>query len=429
MGMEIKNKAKEISRVIEKQDAVTILTHNDADGVAGAAIAKIALEQRGIKNEVKFVSYLNSRVIDENREKFIWFVDLGNGNIEEIKNKNISCVISDHHFSDKPYENSVNPFFYGIDGETEISAAGLTYLISSNLYDCSADLAIIGAVGDLQDLKYSKIVGMNRELLAKSNIEIKKDIRIYGRDKPVYKMLAYASDPIIPGMFKRVSSSISFLKKLGIDYEKSWNEMSRQEKKLLLSSLIKLLIEKGFTYEQITRIFGEVYEINEKDVRDFATVLNALARNSEENLALYICMSGKYEKGEEILQNYRKNLCRCISFAKSRIEEYGKFLYFHGRDYINENLVGTVTGLLVREGINCPIIGFAENKEGIKISARLPAMLAGKINISEAIQKVANRLGGHGGGHRCAGGAIIPKGMENDFLAAFDLEIKNQLTL
>ncbi|MEM2509099.1 MAG: DHH family phosphoesterase, partial [Candidatus Thermoplasmatota archaeon] len=243
--MGIKNKAKEISRIIEKQDEITILSHNDADGVAGAAIARNALCQRGIKNEVKFVSYIDKKIIEEIEEKFVWFIDLGNGNIDKIIENNISCVISDHHFGNTFHENSINPFLYGIDGELEISASGLSYLISSNLFNCSSDLAIIGAIGDLQDWKYCRLVGMNRELLANSNIVVKKDIRTYGREKPVYKMLTYASDPIIPGLFKRISGAISFLKRIGIEPKKSWNEMKREEKKILLSSIIKLLIEKG----------------------------------------------------------------------------------------------------------------------------------------------------------------------------------------
>jgi len=428
--MGIKNKAREISGIIEKQDVVTILSHNDADGVTGAAIAKIALEQKGIKNEIKFVNYLDKKTIEEIKEKFVWFIDLGNGNIEEIIEKNISCVISDHHFSRNFYENSINPFIYGIDGELEISAAGLSYLISSNFFDFPSDLAIIGAIGDLQDLKHCRIVGMNRELLAKSNIEVKKDIRIYGREKPVYKMIAYSPDPVIPRLFKRIGAVISFLKKIGINYEKSWNEMSKEEKKILLSSLIRLLIEKGFTYEQISRIFGEIYEIDGKDLRDITTILNAMARNGEAELAVEICIKGNFEKGESMLEKYKRNLRECISFAKSRIEEHGKLLYFHGDGQINENLVGTVAGLLIKEEeIKSPLIGFAETGDGIKISARLPAILSKKVNLSESIHKVASKLGGGGGGHCSAAGAIIPKGMENEFLSAFEEEIRNQLVL
>lgn len=428
--MGIKDKAKEISKIIEKQDSITILSHNDADGVAGAAIARNALEQRGIKNEVKFVNYIDKKTIEEVREKFVWFIDLGNGDIEQIIEKNVSCVISDHHFSNAFHENSINPFFYKIDGEVEISASGLAYLISSNLFDCPSDLAIIGAIGDLQDLKYCKLIGMNREILDKSNIEIKKDIRIYGREKPVYKMIAYASDPIIPGLFRRIGSSISFLKKIGIDPEKSWNEMSREEKRKLLSSLIKLLIEKGFTYEEISRIFGEVYEMNGRDLRDISTILNAMARNGEAEFAVEICRNGNFEKGEEMLEKYRKNLSKCISFAKLSMEEYGKLLYFNGNRYINENLIGTVAGLLIKEEeIKCPLIGFAETSNGIKISARLPAILEKKVNLSEIIKKVASKLGGSGGGHCSAAGAIIPKGMEIDFLSYFEKEVSYQLTL
>lgn len=46
-----------------------------------------------------------------------------------------------------------------------------------------------------------------------------------------------------------------------------------------------------------------------------------------------------------------------------------------------------------------------------------------------AIKNAAKELGGSGGGHRAAAGAVIPKGMEERFLQLFDAEIRNQLSL
>jgi RecJ-like exonuclease len=51
------------------------------------------------------------------------------------------------------------------------------------------------------------------------------------------------------------------------------------------------------------------------------------------------------------------------------------------------------------------------------------------LNLSVAMKNAAEMLGGNGGGHRAAAGAIIPKGMEERFLQIFDTEIRNQLTL
>ena len=227
------------------------MSHSDADGIAGASIAKKALEERGIDYEIKFVKYINRKFLKKYRERenFTWFIDVGNGNIKEIKELQINCVISDHHFSNEEYDKSLNPFFYGIDGEAEISASGLAHIISSCLSTGDANIAIIGAIGDLQDMS-GKLIGINREILLSSTIDIKRDLRIYGRDKPLYQMLAHSSSPFIPGLFKRYKNTIAFLKSLQIPHQKKWNELNEEEKRIVLSSIIKKLIEKGFGYNQ-----------------------------------------------------------------------------------------------------------------------------------------------------------------------------------
>lgn len=160
--MGIKEKAKDLANIILKQNEVCIITHCDADGVTGAAIAKKFLEEAGIKYELQVAKYLDLSFLDKN--KFFWLIDLGNGAIEEIVRRKINCVITDHHYSNGYYELSLNPFNFGIDGETHVSASALVYLVAKEYYR-NADLAIVGAIGDLQDLKYSKLVGINREII------------------------------------------------------------------------------------------------------------------------------------------------------------------------------------------------------------------------------------------------------------------------
>ena len=82
-------------------------------------------------------------------------------------------------------------------------------------------LAVVGAVGDLQQRRHLRLVGVNQDILADGVIagvlEEKTDIQYFGREtRPVYKMLQYASDPIIPGVTGLESHAISFLKDLSI---------------------------------------------------------------------------------------------------------------------------------------------------------------------------------------------------------------------
>lgn len=424
--MGIKEKAKELAKVILEQDKVCIITHCDADGITGAAIAKKFLERAGIKYELQVVKYLDLSFLNKNG--FFWFIDLGNGAIEEIIKREINCVITDHHYANSHYEFSLNPFNFGIDGETHVSASALVYLVAKEYYR-NADLAIVGAIGDLQDLKYSKLVGINREILMESNIKVKKDIRIYGRDRPLFQMLAYATNPFIPGLFKKERNAIAFLKEIGVDYKKKWMECSKEEKRGILSAVIKRLLDCGFSYNYISRIFGEVYELDGNDVRKFSTLLNSMAKYGYGKEAIEACFNKNFQ--EKLLEIHKKRLKNYMEFAKRRLEEYNTFFFFHAGSYISDTMLGTVAGMLLKEeDFPSPIIAFTENEKGIKVSARAPYSLANKgLNLSTAIKKIASKLGGEGGGHRCAAGAIIPKGKEKDFLRFFDAELKYQLTL
>jgi len=427
--MGIIKKAIELADLIKKQDNIVIIAHGDADGVSGAAIASIALKKIGLQHEIKFVRYLNEDIIKEHSNDFIFFIDVGNGNINEIVKNKINCVIADHHFTEKKFKNSLNPFYYGIDGDSEISASGLSYLISINISPVNASIAIIGAIGDLQDLRQKKLIGLNREILKKSDIVTIKDFHLYGRDMPLYKMLSFSHS--LPLFFKNVRGAISFLREYGFDESISWVDLNFEQKRRLFSIIVKTMIEKGYGYEEISNLYGEIYEMNGIDVRKIASIINSVAKYGYYDIAMDICINGDFNKAENLIKKHRKNIRNGIKFAKDRINEQGIINYFHGGNFIKDTILGTVTGMLLKnEDISNPVIGFAENENGIKVSARAPYKLIEKgLNLSKAMDKIASKLGGYGGGHKAAAGAIIPKGYEDSFLQMFEQEVSNQLTL
>lgn len=427
MGMGIKIRAEAIARKLEHQEHIHIITHCDADGITGAAIAKKALDERGISHDITVVNYLTNHHLD-NGNSFTWFIDLANSYASLLAPTN--TAICDHHFGDELHPLSMNPFYFGMDGEVEISGAGLSFLVASALTgDDDATLAIIGALGDLQDVRNCRLIGLNKLLLAKSRIVVKKDLRIYGRDKPLFKMLVYASDPPIPNIFKRHRNAIGFLTGLGIEHTKCWAACTNIEKQIILSALIKLLISKGFGYEHTVRLFGEVYELEDDDARNHATLLNALGKYGDGLTAISMCVQEDFN-GDHLRKKHRECISKFISYARDNLDGYGNLHYFHGGTYILDTVVGTVAGMLLREEeIIGPLLAFVENNDGIKVSARASSLLIQNgLNLSTAMKHTAQLLGGDGGGHRAAAGALIPKGREEDFLKLFDTVVKNQLS-
>lgn len=420
MGVGIIKKAIELVNLIKRQENIVIISHGDADGVAGSAIASILLKEIGIEHEIKFVKYLNGEIIDRYKDDFILFIDVGNGNIEEIIEKKVDCVIVDHHFCNKYFKNSLNPFYYGIDG-SNISASGLMHLIARNVKG-DADIALIGAIGDLQDLKS----GLNQSILKESNIKMIKDIKTYGRNMPLYKMLSYS--PLIPPFFKNVRMVIKFLRRNGINEKKSWKDLDKKEKRLVFSEIVKTLIKRGYDYEYISNLYGEVYELNGIDIREIASIINSLAKYEKYEMALDTCITKNFKIADKFLNIHRKNIKNGIKLAKENLNDGNLIKYFHGGNLIRDTILGTITGMLLDgEKISKPIIGFVESDNEIKVSARAPKNL--NINLSLAIKNAANKLGGYGGGHKAAAGAIIPRGYEEEFIQFFEHELINQLNL
>jgi len=144
---------------------------------------------------------------------------------------------------------------------------------------------------------------------------------------------------------------------------------------------------------------------------------------------------GEYlEKAKSLLKNHRRNIVKGIKFVKQEgIQEYGMLQYFNAGGHIKDTVVGIIAGIILHSRhtkSDNPIIGFADKDDGdVKASARTIAPLVNRgIDLSKAMQRAAGQLGGTGGGHDIAAGAVIPRGTEYEFLEMLDREIRNQLT-
>lgn len=453
-------RAEKIGNIISNSKEVHIVTHIDADGITAGSIAYQTINRLGKECSIEFVKQLDDTVItkleNENYE-LVWFTDLGSSICE--KHQKINKIITDHHAcptnSNLPFH--LNPHLFGFDGGFELSGAGATYLVSKTLdkknYDLSS-LAIVGACGDLQDRKHGKLAGANRDILKDGEetgvVRSKIDIRFFGREsRPIYKMLQYANDPIIPGLTGRESSCINFLQDLGIrmkdgDNWRKWIDLSKDERRLILSDIAQLFLTKGFGHKMTKRIIGEVYLLNKEqegtevhDAKEYATLLNSTARYGKTEVGLKVCLGDRdkwFKKARNLLLGHRHNLVEGLQFAKEEgIVKRKHLQFFHAGSGIRDTIVGIVANMLLNSeevSNDLPLVGFADKADGeVKVSARATEELVERgLNLSLAMKKAAVALDGVGGGHNIAAGATIPKGKEEEFLEILEREIKTQLS-
>ncbi len=452
-------RAIEIAKIIRDSSEIHIVTHIDADGITAGAIASESLRRFGKEYSIECIKQLDevvlTKLLNENHE-LVWFTDLGSGLSTQYPE--MKKIITDHHEcppgSDALYH--LNPHLFGRDGSYELSGAGATYFVSRALSKKNMDLsalAIVGAVGDLQDRRFCELRGLNAEIvkdgLEAGVLQTMKDIRYFGREtRPLAKLLQYATDPLIPGVSGREDASVAFLQKLQIELKekdvwRTWVDLRKEEKRRIISAIIQMLLSKGFGYKAAERVLGESYLLCKEtvgtvvhDAKEYSTLLNSTARYGQYEVGLQVCRGDRgswLKEALNLLSGHRQNLVEGLQFAKEeKIQKRTYVQFFHAGDGIRDTIIGIVTNMMLNtEDVDkaLPLIGFAHTEKGeVKVSARATQSLVDRgLDLATALTRAAKELNGIGGGHNIAAGATIPKGKEEEFLQVVEREIKLQL--
>jgi single-stranded-DNA-specific exonuclease len=454
-------RASELAEIIRRTQKIHIVTHIDADGITAGAIASETLRRLGKAYSIECIKQLDEVVIERllgEHHELVWFTDLGSG--ISLDYPDITKIITDHHEcpkdSDAPFH--LNPHLFGFDGSYELSGAGTTYLVSKAVDPKNMDLsalAIIGAIGDLQDRKFCELRGMNQEIVKDAKvagvIQTTKDLRYFGKEtRPLSKLLQYASDPFIPGVSGREDACVAFLQELQIPLKKrdvwrTWIDLTKEEKRKVISAVIQMLLTKGFGYQAASRVLGETYLLPREeegtelhDAKEFATLLNSTARYGQYEVGLQVCLGdrGKWLKEAlSLLQGHRHNLVEGLQFAREeKIQKRSFVQFFHAGEGIRDTIIGIVTNMMLNsEDVDkgLPLLGFALTENGdVKVSARASQSLVDRgLDLAAALTQAAKEVNGIGGGHNIAAGATIPKGKEEEFLHFVEEKIRLQLTL
>ncbi|MCD6478152.1 MAG: DHH family phosphoesterase [Candidatus Aenigmarchaeota archaeon] len=427
----------------------------DADGISAASIALSALTRMRKKvhlsTEKQVKPELIERLKGEKTDIFL-FTDLGSGYLDLLNELGESThrkiIVADHHLpspQNESYKNiiQINPYLIGRD-ENEISGAGVMYLLARELDEGNKDLsylAIIGAIGDMQDNNGWEMKGMNAEILKESveigNLKKIRGIRLFGRmNRPVHKALEYSTDPYIPGITGNESAAIQFLSTLGIGLKdeggrwRTLNDLSNDEMKKLATAIIcERIREKEAKPEEI---FGDNYTIkfedDEFDAREMATSLNACGRMGQSSLGILSALGMPFglKRLDGVLSGYRKMINRYIRWTKENEDKIIKTknaYYILAGDQIHENFIGTITSICEKSSIlnnGRVVFGFAYTEDGeVKVSARAPKEFVERgLSLKDLFEKVAKEYNGYGGGHQAAAGAFIPIGKEKEFINA-----------
>jgi len=453
--------AKTILETVKEDGLIHVFSHLDADGVAAAGIIGKTLFRLDAKFRIQITQWIDEKIVGEilsDKPQVIVFTDFGSGYIDLLNEKlaDFKIIILDHHqIIGKESANvvHVNPHLHGIDGARDISGSGVAYFVAKAVDKDNislAPIAVVGALGDLQD-KYDqrKLGGVNEKIVEDATnaglLTVEKDLIFFGREtRPIHRTLASTTNPFIPGISGEEDKSLAFLASLDIKprYGEKWRalrDLSDEEKKRLCSALADYLLSKGLRYE-VTNLIGHVYVLNQeepwtplRDAREFAVLLNATGRMDRPSLGVSICMGDRVsalEEANKVLEEYRRTINKYLGWVmekSERMKELENIYVVYGENFIDEKIVGAISSILSTSLPNPekPLIAYANVEEDglAKISARTIDTMTNKgVNLGKIMQVAAEKCQGKGGGHNVAAGAQVPIEKISDFI-----EIVNEL--
>jgi len=464
---ETRKAAELILEHVEKGDCISVFSHMDADGISAAGIMGVALSRLEAKFRIRIERWFDEKVINEiamERDSLPILTDMGSGYLD-ILNKGMKgkpLVILDHHQPNGEPDESfmhVNPGNLGIDSARDLSGAGVAYLTAKAISKRNIDLAylaVIGALGDLQDKHEGRSLGGANSLIVNDAVEsgylkVETDLLFFGREtRPIHKALAYTTTPFIPGLSGEEDNCLTFLTELGIklkenDRWRALRDLSQDEKRKIFSGISDYLASRGHKLDATMNLIGAVYILVKeepwtplRDAREFALLLNATGRTEKPGLGVAICMGDRgrcLEEANQTLEEYRKKITenlRWLDEHPDRLEEKENIYVLHGGRTINERMISAISTILSTNlpKPEKPIIAYSVvPEEGlIKISARTTESVTRRgLNLGEIMRVAAEKFLGKGGGHNIAAGAQVPIEERNHFLEFVDELVREEM--
>lgn len=436
-------KASEIVLSTSKNSRIRVVSHYDADGITAAAIICKALHRAGYDFHATLMRNpfdKGLQRVSEEENELIIFTDMGSGQLEYIENMSAKSIIIDHHQLVKKetaeHVFQINANQCGINGNYEASGASLSYLVAKYIDERNIDLSPLALVGITGDKQYiGGIRGFNKtvlnEALENKLVEEKTGLKLYG--STLFDALYYSIDPYYSGLSGDKEGVLDFLKKLGLKQDAKLDDLDAKIMKKINSYLLYILIKKGCEKNILDTVIRKRYwmiSLFNCELERFADLLDSCGKGGNRGLGLSVCFGDKksYEHAVALEIDYKKRILEeLVSLDSKGAKEKNSFRYFYSKD---SSLGGVVCGIASNFifDIEKPLFSIVRNNDEIHVSCRGNQYLVEKgLDLGLAMKEAANKLKGHGGGHKIAAGATLNSDKEEEFLEIVDDIISKQL--
>jgi len=407
--MPLESIAETVADQIRRQEFVEVYAHHDADGIAAGSILCHAMERAGIRFRMRIRHEVNPAELQGDAGHLL--CDLGGG----ISDLPAATMVVDHHLPKFEGTFHANPRLAGINGDRELSGAGMAYLVAQKMGDNRdlSGLVIPGIIGDGQE-----ITGKNLEIfndgITDGIIVPDRGLTLPGRD--MTERWYTAISPYLDGI-SGAEQLITDLIGQAQDQAKGENA-SRLD---ILLSRVVLEAAPNATRASIDMIYGDTYHLQREVIEDahaLTAVIDACGKSGRGDIGATLCLRSSYylDQAWEIARHHRMNVIDAIKHLSPAEGPVGVY------EVQDVSLASDVADILARDLINMwPVLVYAHNGESCKISARCPAGIVRELG--PLVSSLAAACGGTGGGHIRRAGATIPCGKMGIFTKGWQEEL------
>jgi single-stranded DNA-specific DHH superfamily exonuclease len=383
--MSIESAAELVAGRILEEKYLEVYGHNDADGIAAAGILCHALARAGMQFRLRIVREVTEGMLSPGTTSVLCDLGGGMGLVPE------DTIVIDHHVPHFSGKYHVNPNLAGINGESELSAAGAGYLVAEcmgNNQDL-AGLVVAGIFGDGQE-----VAGKNREIvndgIAESVIIPRRGIPLAG--KTLEEQLLLSVSPFLPG----ISGDEHTARQIAA----ACQDPAEADAAL---ALVVLRTSRDLPVDSLLSLWKDIYDLPREIIPgscDLTAVLDACGRSGEGGLGASICLrhQGSIEQAWLVMQEYRR---RVIATLRGLHPQQGPTTIVEIQD---PGVLSSVADALIPFG--GLIVVMARSGEQYRLTARCPP--DSRFDLERLTREVAQEFGGNGGGHRCRTGATFP---------------------
>jgi len=382
--------AETVAEQIRRQPFVEVYAHHAADGIAAGAILCHAMLRAGIRFRLRIKSEVRVAELSGDGAKLL--CDLGSG-IEDLPG---DTMVVDHHIPRFEGEFHANPRLSGIDGDRELSAAGMAYIVAQKIGDNRdlAGLVIPGIIGDDQEIR-GKNLEISNDGIGNGIVLPTRGLTLPGRDMTERWYLS--TSPYLSG----ISGEETVISDLLLE--------SQGENGTCLDTLISLAVLRAApqtSADRLMAIYGDTYHLEREVIDDahaLTAVIDACGKSGHGDLGAALCLRSSHalNKAWEIARLHRTNVITALRAVQPVAGSAG---VYEVQDAV---LASDIADVLARDTVQTvPVLVYARNGDVCRISARCPRNVTADIGL--VIHEVATACGGNGGGHTRRAGATIP---------------------